>query len=160
MQASPDGSGGAARPAGPTAADLGERARAEVGAGEADRVWERLREDLRELGSATWQVAKVYGLRASASARKAAFAIALGVVGALVVVAVAIAAGLALVAGLSGGLAELFGRAWAGQLAAGALVLAALGGGAAWWFARGSRRRARKLQSMLAARPPAQEVRR
>jgi hypothetical protein len=121
---------------------------------ELSRLWERLRSDLRELGASTWQVAKIYGLRASASVRKALFALVLGLIGAVLVLTLAIAAGVQVVAGLSGGLAELFGRAWAGQLAAGLLVLAAFALVAAVLWARASAKRVRKLRQLLAATSP------
>lgn len=107
-----------------------EPVRPTPGAGANGQGPDPLQVILEEIGALPRRLSRIIRLagdRAQVKVRAILLSVVLGFAVLIVFVAMAVAAGIFIVRGASGGFAALFGdRAWAGQLAAGVLVLGAL----------------------------------
>lgn len=127
----------------------GERARAAAARARA-RAAEygaSARDHLEELVRHAKTLLRVRGERQKLAVRRATRKIALGVLAGIVGLTLVISASLRVVSGIAGGFAEAFGnRAWAGNLAAGILIL---GGGVGAWLAMNASRDRKEFQRRL-----------
>jgi hypothetical protein len=102
----------------PAGADPAENGSAPAGTG--------VTEDLRIAWHAAVALAKIEALRVRLKLRRALWLAVMGVIGAIAFTTLTVAASVALFGGLAGALAELIGRAWAGNLVAAVLFFAAV----------------------------------
>lgn len=110
---------------------------------------------LAEMRESAGDVLRIWCDRLKVEAREVGFLTLFGLWGALVVAVLSISASIAVLAGLSGGLAlALGGREWAGDLAAGALVLGAMAVGLVLLRARARRTSLQSTMEKYRRRPP------
>lgn len=88
------------------------------------RLWEEVRDDVKRMASEVGTIGRLRWERVALTAREGAFALLLGVFGAMAMVVVTLVGSVLLVLGTAGGLAALFDSVWAGRLVTGLVIVA------------------------------------